>query len=346
MKYAECLSRGIRPIITIGASAGGLKPMISLLKNLDKDLPAAIFIVQHLYDSNSALDEILNQSSVFPVRFVEDTSHITLGNVYVAPPDFHLLLEDGQMRLFHGPRENWTRPAIDPLFRSAAIAYKSCVTGVILSGMLDDGSAGLAAIKQCRGCAIVQDPHEAEFTSMPRSALQQTKPDYCIPVSEMPEAFRKMVYIRPEEDVMVPRELLTEMKMFLQPTDIGNVTLPGTPSPFACPDCGGPLFEFSGNGPTRYRCYEGHGYTAKILSERQEEHNEDSLWQSARNLDQLAKLRRKLSKESLEKGHTQTAEILERRAMESETQAQNIRNLLTEMHRLRTGDDTESPKNP
>ncbi|MHB8597769.1 MAG: chemotaxis protein CheB [Ktedonobacteraceae bacterium] len=173
-------------IIVIGASAGGVEALITLTATLPPNLQAAVFIVLHIpAQSPSMLPDILNRAGSLKVVSATDNAKIEYGHIYVAPPDFHLLVESEHIRVVSGPRENRHRPAIDPLFRSAASAYGSRVMGVILTGSLDDGTAGLQAIKRCGGLAIVQDPQDALFPSMPLSALANVQVDYTLPLAQI-----------------------------------------------------------------------------------------------------------------------------------------------------------------
>ena len=176
-----------RDIIVMGASAGGLPAFNGIIKQLPHDLNAAVFIVWHVSPySRSMLPEILSRAGKLEVKHPADGESIQPGKIYVARPDRHLLLEAGRVRLTKGPKENRFRPAVDPLFRSAAYAYGARVVGVVLTGALDDGTAGLWAIKDRGGIAVVQDPAEAEQPSMPSSALNNVQVDYCLPLSEIP----------------------------------------------------------------------------------------------------------------------------------------------------------------
>jgi two-component system chemotaxis response regulator CheB len=174
-------------VIVIGASAGGIEALRAISRGLPGSLPAALFVVVHVSPgSPSMLPELLNSAGSLEALFAEDEDVIEPSRIYVAPPDHHLLIENGRMRVLRGPRENRHRPAIDPLFRTAARVYGSRVAGVILSGMLDDGTAGLQVVKTCRGIAIVQDPRDAMFSSMPENALKAVQADYVLPLAEIP----------------------------------------------------------------------------------------------------------------------------------------------------------------
>jgi two-component system, chemotaxis family, protein-glutamate methylesterase/glutaminase len=176
-----------RDIVVIGASAGGLEALRGILSGLPQDLEAAILIVLHTANhSGSLLPEILERACSLPVSHPRDGDRIQRGRVYIAPPGFHMVVEEGFLRVLQGPRENLQRPAIDPLFRSAAAAYGRRAIGVILSGMLDDGTAGLMVVNASGGEAIVEDPQSALFSSMPRSALDHVPSAHVAPLPELP----------------------------------------------------------------------------------------------------------------------------------------------------------------
>ena len=174
------------PIIVIGASAGGIEALCELVAALPASLAAPILVVVHVPASHpSLLPRILSRRGNLPATHAEDGEAVLPGHIYIAPPDYHVLLEDRHIRLSHGPRENRCRPAVDPLFRSAALAYGHKAIGVVLSGMLDDGTSGLVTIKRHGGTALVQAPEQAKFSSMPRSAIEGDHPDYVLPIFEI-----------------------------------------------------------------------------------------------------------------------------------------------------------------
>jgi two-component system chemotaxis response regulator CheB len=173
-------------VVVIGASAGGLEAMRKLVAKLDPKWPAAYFLAIHVGPNESRLAAILSTAGSLPVERARHGGAITPGRMFVAPPDRHLLLDRGVMQLSRGPRENWSRPAVDPLFRSAARAYGSRVIGVVLTGRLNDGTAGLYEIRQHGGATMVQDPGEAEYPDMPASALRHVEVDYWLSLASMP----------------------------------------------------------------------------------------------------------------------------------------------------------------
>jgi two-component system chemotaxis response regulator CheB len=179
-------------IIVIGASMGGVEALQSVAAGLPRDIPAALFVAQHVGRCASQMPRLLSRAGPLPAAHAAQGAVIRPGRIYVAPPDHHLLVERGHARLTRGPRENWARPAIDPLFRSAARAYGSCVIGVILTGMLKDGSAGLRAVRAAGGHAVVQDPADAAAPDMPWNALRHAGADYRLRLAEMPKVLAQL----------------------------------------------------------------------------------------------------------------------------------------------------------
>ena len=320
-----------RNIIVIGCSVGGVEALQRLVERLPKNLPAAIFVVLHLSpQSTSVLPEILTRAGTLPAVHPRDGESIRTGRIYVAPPDKHLLIEDGRVRVMRGPRENRHRPAIDPLFRSAARWYGPRVIGVVLTGSLDDGTAGLLAIKKRRGLGIVQDPEDAFCSDMPRSAIEAGAVDYVEPVHRIPELLEKLVAIAVSENGSGKSSRLRKETEFaeLDMDAIEDENRPGTPSPFACPDCGGVLWEQDGEEMLRFRCRVGHAYTASSLTVAQTEQVEGALWAAMRALEEGASLARRMA-ENAAKGNRGRLERRFRERAESKMQhAEVLRRLI------------------
>ncbi len=295
-----------RDIVVVGTSAGGVEALRALVGGLPKDFPGAVFVVMHTApDSPGVLAQILDRSGPLPASNAVNRERIAPGRVYVAPPDNHLLLEPGHMRVTHGPKENRFRPAIDPLFRSAAQVYGPRVVGVVLTGGLDDGTSGLWAIKRLGGAAVVQDPEEAFMPSMPLSAINQVEVDYTLPLAEMAPLLARLARTSVAEQggYAVPEELNIEVSIAKEDRalDIGLGKL-GTPSIFACPECHGTLLQLKENGRTRYRCHTGHAFSADSLLAEITENVETSLWNAIRAVDESAMLLRHMA------GHAREAE--------------------------------------
>ena len=249
-------------IIVIGASAGGIQALQELVADLPADLPASLFVVVHISpDSLGVLPNILNRQGMLQAEYAVNGRPIEHGRIYIAPPDHHLLLKPDHMRVSRGPKENGFRPAVDPLFRTAARAYGARVIGVVLSGGLDDGTTGASQVKQFGGTVIAQDPREATFSSMPESCIQNVDVDHVLQVAQMPEVLVRLA----REPVPQGVQDMSRAK-HLQPdiAEVGTEALvtgemPGPPSAFTCPECGGALWELRDGKLLRFRCHVGHG---------------------------------------------------------------------------------------
>lgn len=285
-------------IVVVGGSAGALDVFRTLAGALPKDLNAAIFMVLHLApDYPSRLKDILGRVTPLKVLQAHDREPIQHGHIYVAPPDQHLTIERDHMRVQRGPRENRHRPAIDPLFRTAARVYGARVTGIIMSGYLDDGAAGLLAVRSRGGYAIVQDPDDATASQMPESALRYAGADLILPAAEIGSALVARVNRCVEEEKMDE----SDARKSTQESAFANLhtTTPedgeGKPSPFACPECHGVLWELKEGKMVRFRCRVGHAYSMENLHEEQSEAVESALWAAMRALEEKAALETRLS---------------------------------------------------
>jgi two-component system chemotaxis response regulator CheB len=288
-----------RTIIVVGTSAGGLEALDQLVGQLPTDLPAAIFIVQHMaaHNSGEPLLRRLSRHQAFQPKLAADKGRFRPGRIYIAPPDSHLLLKKDQVLVTKGARENRYRPAIDPLFRSAAVAYGSRVIGVVLTGMLDDGTAGLMAIKRCGGVTVVQDPADAAYSGMPMSALDNVNIDFCVPMARMGPLLTKLVGQPPGESKTVPSDVRTEAVIAERVlSDVAQVNGLGHQVPYNCPNCGGVLWEMDTPGGKRYRCHTGHSYTGPALLASQSEKIEEMLWISLRMFEERKNLLTSMAK--------------------------------------------------
>jgi two-component system chemotaxis response regulator CheB len=312
---------------------GGVEALQRLVAPLPKDFPAAIFVVLHLASqSTSVLPDILMRAGELPAVHPRDGEHIRMGRIYVAPPDHHLVIEDGRVRVTRGPRENRHRPAIDPLFRSAARWYGPRVIGVVLTGSLDDGTAGLLAIKKRRGMAIVQDPEDAFCGDMPRSAMEIVPVDYVAPLSEIPELLQKLVAVQVAENGTGKSSRLKKETEFAEfdMSAIEDENRPGVPSAFACPECGGVLWEMDGEELLRFRCRVGHAYTASSLGVEQVEAVEGALWAAMRALEEGASLARRMAENAAKGKRTRLEQRYRERAEAKMQQAEVLRKLIIE----------------
>jgi two-component system, chemotaxis family, protein-glutamate methylesterase/glutaminase len=320
-------------IIVIGASAGGVEALKELVSNLPADLSASIFVVLHISaESKSLLPDILDRLSPLKAITARNGLLIEKGHIYVAPPDYHLLVEHGYIRVVRGPKENRHRPAVDPLFRSAALAYGSRVVGVVLTGNLDDGSAGLQAIKQCGGISIVQDPDEAAYPGMPRSAMESVEVDYCLPLTRISDVLAQLTNASApdESNYAVPENIAIETSIARMETkDMSQVEHIGRPSGFSCPECSGTLWELKDEQMLRFRCQVGHAYTSDSLQAEQQEGLEDSLWAAVRALQEVAAMNRRMAIRARERNNNPLlAERFEEKATVSDKHAAMLRQIL------------------
>ena len=320
-------------IIVVGASSGGVEALIALVRGLPPDLQASVFVVLHVSPgSPSILPQLLDKAGPLPASHASDEDEIEHGRIYVAPPDHHLLVAPGLVRVVRGPRENRSRPAIDPLFRTAAVAYGQRVVGVVLTGTLDDGTAGMVAIKTDGGIAVVQDPKEALYPSMPLSVLEQVDVDHCLPVAQIAALLERLA----KEDVVeqegeasmdaieleaqIAEQRLTPSQLREKLNQLGEVTT------LTCPDCHGSLWELRDQVMPRYRCHVGHAYTAKSLIVDQGNGVEAALWSAMRSLEERVMLMRRMVE--LTKANAAISADYVTRAAETERHAATLRQLL------------------
>ena len=320
-----------KDIVVIGASAGGMGALEKLVAGLPADLPAAVFIVWHLSPGvTSVLPMVLSKAGPLPAANPADGDRISAGRIYVAPNDHHLLLERGYVRVTRGPKENRFRPAVDPLFRSAAYVYGTRVIGVVLSGALDDGTAGLWAIKMRGGTAVVQDPTDAMHRSMPLNALDNVEVDYKVPVAEMGALLGRLTREdAPPEPALPARErekMEAEVKIAREvDSRVEDILQYGQLSPFTCPECHGVLSLFREDRILRFRCHTGHAMSAGTLLESCTEQVEQRLMDAMRALDETIMLLNQLGEEYASKGNTAAAEQCFYRARDAFERSRPIR---------------------
>ena len=312
-------------IIVVGTSAGGLAALRVLVGAIDQQINAAIFVVQHTTpDGPGLLPHILQPLTPLPVAHARDQEPIRRGRVYVAPPNRHLVVDAEQVLTTLGPRENFARPAVDPLFRSAALAHGPRVIGVILTGRLDDGSAGLWAVKERGGIAIVQDPRDAEYAQMPQNALSHVRIDHCVPLAQIGPLLGRLAEksLRSGDSTM-PKGLELETRIAKEEQVSKRELLQlGDPSVFTCPECHGALLQLKNSPVLRFRCHTGHAYSLESLIAQLNSDIESNLWTAIRSieeytllLDHVAKhLQTAPDKKQLAQRIGQTAREAERRA--------------------------------
>jgi two-component system, chemotaxis family, protein-glutamate methylesterase/glutaminase len=279
-----------RNVVVIGASAGGLEGLTRIVRDLAPGLPAAFFVTMHVSpNAPSKLPEIVGRIAPYPTRAIAaEAEEIVEGRIYVATPDRHMIIEDSRVFGSTGPRENHHRPSIDALFRSAAIAYGARTVGVILSGALDDGTAGLRWIKRGGGVALVQDPAEALFRGMPASAIANVNVDRVLRAEEIAAGIADAV-TRGVGGAVSEDRAVDDQGAPRRETEAHH------PSAFVCPDCGGSLFEVGEHEVMRFRCRVGHAYSPEGLHAEQTRNLEESLWTAVRSLEEHADLSRRLA---------------------------------------------------
>jgi two-component system, chemotaxis family, protein-glutamate methylesterase/glutaminase len=319
-------------IVVIGASAGGVEALTRLVRDLPRDFPAPVFVVLHIPSSSpSMLAHILGREGTLPARNAEDGLRYERGTIYVAVPDHHLLVaRDGTMHVSRGPRENRHRPAVDPLFRSAAVAHGANVIAVVLTGALDDGTAGMIAVLKRGGTGVVQDPREAMYPSMPQNAMAHAKVSHVVPLAAMGELLTRLAS-EPPVPVSGPHD--DDMVMEAQMANLDREALegderPGQPSPYSCPDCGGVLWEVEEGGYARYRCRVGHAYSPETMLVAQDEVFEEALWTAMKTLEESARLSARLADTERRRGHEWLVQRFEEKEREARQRVEVIRRYL------------------
>lgn len=319
-------------VIVIGASTGGLSALKQIFAALPADLPAAVFAVLHIGPGESILPRLLGSVSSLPVVHATDGAQVEAGKVFIAPPDHHLLLEDGHMRLSRTARENHVRPAIDPLFRSAALAYRRNVVGVVLTGNLDDGTVGLQAVKAYGGTAVVQDPADAQAPSMPLSASRYVDTDYSVPLAEIAPTLVSLARnpvgsgTALHEDKAIEVETLAALNGCNNEEALDKIGIRSTQT---CPDCGGTIWTIGDSSPPRFRCHTGHAYTAESMLYAQDDFTEQALWAAIRSLHERHTLLKRLADGAKEHGHAKQAEEYEASAKTAAEHAEVLRQMIT-----------------
>jgi two-component system chemotaxis response regulator CheB len=320
-----------RQIIVIGASAGGFEALKKLVAGLPKDFAASVFIVWHMSpDIRGVLPQVLNRAETVYAAHAYDQEPIRPNRIYVAPPDRHLLVERGRVRVTRGPKENRFRPAVDPLFRSAAYAYGNRVIGVVLSGALDDGTAGLWTVKHRGGVSVVQDPADAEVPSMPENALREVEVDYSLPVSGMADL---LVRLSKEEvaetgEVSMEDDKKTEIEIRIAAEDSAfesGIMKFGALTPYTCPECHGVLSSLKDGDRSRFRCHTGHAFSADSLLASVTENIEDSLYSAVRGVEESIMLLNHIGDHYAELNQPKLAAMYFKKANEADARAQLVR---------------------
>lgn len=294
-------------VVAIGASAGGVEALLELGAWLPGRFAAPVCIVQHIGTHASLLPELLRargrNRAVHPV----DGDRLEPGTLYVAPSDHHMVVDGPVVRIHRGPKENHTRPAIDPLFRSVAATWGTRAIGVVLTGHLDDGTVGLKAIKECGGTAVVQDPATAAEPEMPANALRNVQVDHCVSLQEMPRLLQDLVGRAAALPLRVPAHIAREFAINQGDRSMDNLAAIAELSPLTCPDCGGGLWEMNDERPLRYRCHTAHAFTAATLEQAQLEGVETTFRSGVRALRERELLLRRLANVAQAAGDTAQA---------------------------------------
>jgi two-component system, chemotaxis family, protein-glutamate methylesterase/glutaminase len=318
-----------RDVVVVAASAGGLQPLRSLLRELPADLPAAVFVVLHVPATGGrTLPYILARAGPLPATAALNGERIKPGRVYVAPPDRHLLAVKDTVRLSRGPRQNGLRPAADPLFRSAALYAGPRVTAVVLSGALDDAALGSATVERLGGQVIVQDPDDADYASMPRNAIGVTEHPIIVPAAAIAEQVIRLAKQEGETTfsgtLEQDEELVAEITGLLASSPETD-TKPRTYSDLTCPDCGGPLYVYRGGRVETYDCIAGHRWSPQSLFEEHSSAVERALWLAIRSLEERARLTGQLADSARERGHHLSASQFSQAAVEAKQAADALR---------------------
>jgi len=316
-----------RDILALGTSAGGFDALRFLAGEFSPDLPASVVVVIHLSGQyQSSLDAILTQAGPLPASFAADGDRLEKGRIYIAPAERHLIVETDRLRLGSGPRENNARPSLDPLFRSAALCCGSRTVGAVLTGTLGDGAAGLSALKQCGAVTVVQDPRDAAFGEMPATALARARPDHVVSLAGMPALLEKLVRQAAGQPAPVPANLEYEVNIASGGRgSMSEMDRIGQRSVLACPDCHGIMWEIDEGELVRYRCHEGHAYTAEVMSLALDDNVRRALASALRALDERTALARKLETQARAGGRNLSADSWSDKAREFEEEARIIR---------------------
>ena len=329
-----------RDIVVIGASAGGVYALRDLAAALPPGFGATIFVVLHVSPhSPSYLPDILNNAGPLKAAHPTDGESFQRGHIYVAPPDHHLLLEYDRVIVKKGPKENRFRPSIDALFRSAAYTYGSRVIGVVLTGLLDDGTSGMWSVKRLGGLGVVQGPEDAMYSSMPDSVLQHVDVDYQVPITELAPLLCQLIEETVPDKPKLPKNELDHMEIEMQIAaqvnsfEMGILEM-GEPTPLTCPECSGALVSIKEGKLIRYRCHTGHAYTASALLADVTKTVEESFWKAVRSLEETVILLEQSGRQFAEGGNMAAAEQFSRKARETRERAARTREYIFEQEQV------------
>jgi two-component system chemotaxis response regulator CheB len=304
-----------RDVVTIGTSAGGVETLQVLAAGFKPDFPASVLVTIHLPSHHrSSLDQILSRAGPLAASFAVHGEPAAKSHIYLAPPGSHLLLEDNRLVLGSGPRENNARPAIDPMLRSAALCCGGRAIGVVLTGTLGDGASGLWAVRRCGGIAVVQDPHDAPFPEMPRTAIERAEPDHVVPLAQLPALLDRLAREPAGVTLPAPERLHLEISIAKGgASEMSDMDRVGRRSVLTCPDCGGVMWEIPGDGPLRYRCHVGHAYAGEPMALAQDRNLRRALASAVRGYEERAALLQRMAQRAAESGHTRSVETWRRK---------------------------------
>ncbi|WP_437919878.1 chemotaxis protein CheB [Sphingobacterium sp. LRF_L2] len=323
----------INNIIVVGASAGGITAVEMLLSTIPKNMDAAIFVVIHLSAgaNPNAIRGLIGRHATWPIEIPENGTLIKRGKIYLAPADNHMMIKTGEILIANGAKENHWRPSIDILFRTAAAAYNSCVIGIILSGLLDDGTSGMVAIKSAGGLCIVQEPEEADYADMPNNVINNIDVDYRVSLSDigyiLADIDSREECVPAPTPVKLKKEAEITMRMassYKQTQALGSSTI------FTCPDCGGVLTKIDEEDTPRYRCFTGHVFSERFLEDQYLKKTEETLWVAMRMMEERKNFLASLIRRS---GGTASPHNTERkqRTTELETHISRLKELLNKL---------------
>jgi two-component system chemotaxis response regulator CheB len=324
-----------RSVVVIGTSAGGGMLLPELIKLFTPEMNIVVLVVIHL--SKRAIGDMivtrLQKSTSYRCKIPRQGELLKARHIYIAKPDHHLMVRGNKMLVGKGPMENRYRPSVDALFRSAAASHGANVIGIILTGMLEDGAAGMVAIRRAGGVCIVQDPNEAQYPEMPRAVLNQLSPDFSVPVSGMGKAISTVLERKRKKEVhSIPDDIVKEARI-AERVQIGidSVKEIGEHSLFSCPECGGGLWEIKGNGgdgTKHYRCHVGHAFTSEGLLTGMEASTETALWTALRIIEERKNLLKKIEAKEKKGGNRKLAITYHKRAKELEQQIDHLKKVL------------------
>jgi two-component system, chemotaxis family, protein-glutamate methylesterase/glutaminase len=325
-----------RNVLAIGTSAGGVEALRFLASEFPRDFPASVLAVIHLSAQyQSSLDSILTQAGPLPARFAKDDTTVEPAQIYIGPPDSHLILEGDKLRLGQGPRENNTRPAIDPLFRSVAQCCGYRAVGAVLTGTLGDGASGLHTLHEYGGLTVVQDPNDAAFSGMPEAALTNFTPDHVTSLAGMPVLFQRLLNEPQGKPIEPSSDLIYEVDLAKgRNGSMSQLDQMAERSLLACPDCHGVMWEIKEGDLIRYRCHVGHAYTAELMSLALDETLRRALNSGLRALDERIALSRRLFEQAKNAGRTHLAESWRKKLAECEQEAEVLRDSIKRFDHL------------